>query len=129
MPIYEWQCADGHSFELLAAACAMNKRPRCPSCGGKSSRVISTFAIHGGAPIQTASERAALRDADVTSLKLPNAARLCAMDDYSATRLAAHKVGRGSEFDDKMATRKERQVARGETPTKAAVTHKHTHSH
>lgn len=100
-----------------------------PELRRKSSRVISTFAIHGGAPIQTASERAALRDADVTSLKLPNAARLCAMDDYSATRLAAHKVGRGSEFDDKMATRKERQVARGETPTKAAVTHKHTHSH
>ena len=83
--------------------------------------MISTFAIHGGAPIQTASERAAARDVDVTSLKLPNVARLCGMDDYSATRLAAHKLGRGNEFDDKMATRKERQTARGRAPKKKAA--------
>src|ERR1700719_216116 len=112
MPIYEWQCADGHFFEVLASASTSNRRQRCPSCGGKSQRVVSTFAIHGGAPIATASERAAAREVDVTSLKLPNFARLCGMDDYSATRLAAHKLGRGSEFDDKMATRKELQAAR-----------------
>lgn len=126
MPIYEWQCGDGHSFEVLASASAANKRPRCPSCGEKSQRVISTFAIHGGAPIATASERAAARDVDVTNLKLPNFARLCGMDDYSATRLAAHKVGRGSEFDDKMAVRKERQIARG-LPAKKIAKPKHSH--
>jgi hypothetical protein len=92
--------------------------------------VISTFAIHGGAPIATASERAAAREVDVTSLKLPNAARLCGMDDYSATRLAAHKLGRGAEFDDKTAARTERQTARGAAPGKKATAHqpKH-HSH
>jgi putative FmdB family regulatory protein len=129
MPIYEWQCIGGHSFEVLASASAANKRPRCPSCGAKSARVISSFAIHGGAPIATASERAAAREVDVTSLKLPNFARLCGMDDYSATRLAAHKAGRGSEFDDKMAMRKERQVARGLPPKKTAASHKPKHSH
>jgi putative FmdB family regulatory protein len=128
MPIYEWQCGGGHSFEELAAASAANQRRRCPSCGGRSERVISTFAIHGSAPIATASERAAARDVDVTSLKLPNAARLCGMDDFSATRLAAHKIGRGAEFDDKMATRKERQTARG-LPSKKTATGKPKHSH
>ena len=66
MPIYEWQCGEGHLFEMLARADAAKKRPPCPSCGAKSQRLISTFAIHGGAPIQTASERAAARDLDVT---------------------------------------------------------------
>ena len=129
MPIYEWQCGEGHFFEVLASANAANKRPRCPSCGAKSERVISTFAIHGGAPIATASERAAARDVDVTGLKLPNFARLCGMDDYSATRLAAHKAGRGAEFDDKMAGRKERQAARDQPLKKMAVAHKPKHSH
>ena len=126
MPIYEWQCGDGHFFEVLASATAANRRQRCPSCGARSQRVISTFAIHGGAPIATASERAAAREADVTNLKLPNFARLCGMDDYSATRLAAHKVGRGSEFDDKMAARNERQAARGQ-PLKKTAKPKHSH--
>jgi putative FmdB family regulatory protein len=129
MPIYEWQCADSHFFEVLASADDSNKRRRCPNCGAKSRRVISTFAIHGGGSIPTASERAAARDVDVTSLKLPNFARLCAMDDYSATRLAAHKVGRGSEFDDKMAARQQREAASGKVPKKAAATGKPKHSH
>ncbi len=129
MPIYEWRCGDGHFFEVLASAGAATRRPRCPSCGAKSARVISTFAIHGGAPIATASERAAAREVDVASLQLPNIARLCGMDDYSATRLAAHKVGRGSEFDDKMAARKDRQGALGQPPKKTAAAHKPKHSH
>ncbi len=117
----------GHFFEVLELTGAANRRPRCPSCGEKSERVISTFAIHGGASIATATERAAAREVDVTSLKLPNAVRLCGMDDYSATRLAAHKLGRGNEFDDKMASRKERQSARGEAPKKKATAHQHKH--
>ena len=63
----------------------------------------------------------------VTKLKLPSFARLCGMDDYSATRLAAHKVGRGAEFDDKMAARKERQVP-GQPPNKTAAGYKPKHS-
>jgi putative FmdB family regulatory protein len=129
MPIYEFECADGHVFERLVAAGGARKKERCPSCGGKSERMISTFAIHAGAPIRTASERAVVRDLDVTKVKLPNMARLCGMDDYSATRLAAHKLGRGHEFDDKMAKRQERQAARGEAPKKKAAAHKSGHHH
>ena len=139
MPIYEWQCAEGHVFEMLARVDEAKRRQACPNCGAKAARVISTCAIHAGTPIQTASERAAAREVDVTGLKLPNAMRLCAMDDYSATRLAAHKLGRGHEFDDKMAARKERQTgdkpgldhqaARGEPAKKKAAPHKHQHSH
>ena len=129
MPIYEWQCGEGHVFEMLVPAGAAKRRQRCPGCGAKSKRVISTFAIHGGAPISTAFERAAARDTDVTRLKLPNFARLCGMDDYSATRLAAHKVGRGAEFDDKMAARQERQAARGLPSKNPLRAHKPKHSH
>jgi putative FmdB family regulatory protein len=129
MPIYEWQCREGHVFEMLARADAAKRRQSCPSCGAKSERVISPVAIHAGVPIQTASERAAARDLDVTGVKLPNVARLCGMDDYSATRLAAHKLGRGNEFDDKMATRNEQQASRGEAPKKKTAAHKHKHSH
>ena len=129
MPIYEWQCGAGHAFEMLASPREATRRPRCPECGAKSERVISAVAIHSGAPLLTASERAADRDLDVTRLKLPNAMRLCAMDDYAATRLAAHKLGRGNEFDDKMAVRKERQTARAEAPRKTAAPHKPKHSH
>ena len=129
MPIYEWQCGAGHAFEVLASPREATRRPRCPECGAKSQRVISAVAIHSGAALLTASERAADRDVDVTKIKLPNAMRLCAMDDYSASRLAAHKLGRGHEFDDKMATRNEQQASRGEAPKKKTAAHKHKHSH
>ena len=69
MPIYEWQCGEGHVFEMLVAAGASKRGQRCPVCGAKSKPVISTFAIHGGAPISTAFERAAARDTDVTRLE------------------------------------------------------------
>jgi putative FmdB family regulatory protein len=129
MPIYEWQCGDGHLFEMLARADQGKRRPPCPRCGARAERVFSTVAIHAGAHIQTASEKAALRDTDVTSLKLPNAMRLCAMDDYSATRFAAHKVGRGNEFDDKMAKRKDVAASRSEPAKKKPAPHTHKHSH
>ena len=90
--------------------------------------MISTFAIHGGATIPTSSERAAAAAIDVTKLNLPSFARPCAMDDYSATRLAAHKVGRGAEFEDKMATRELDRAARGE-PAAKPIAVKPGHSH
>src|SRR5215469_15141515 len=129
MPIYEWQCGEGHVFEMLTPAGASKRGQPCPNCGARSERVISTFAIHGGPPVATASERAAARDVDVTKLKLPNFARLCGMDDYSATRLAAQKVGRGAEFDDKMAARKERHSAVREAPITTASGRGPKHSH
>jgi putative FmdB family regulatory protein len=62
MPIYEWQCAEGHVFEMLARVDEAKRRQACPNCGAKAARVISTCAIHAGTPIQTASERAAARE-------------------------------------------------------------------
>jgi len=53
--------------------------PPMPELRGNSRRVISTFAIHSGAPIMTASERADAASVDVTSLKVPSFARPCAM--------------------------------------------------
>ena len=128
MPLYEWRCAGGHVFEMLTRAGTANRRLSCPRCGAKAQRMISSFAIHAGAAIRTSAEKAAMRDVDVGDLKLPNAMRLCAMDDYSATRVAAHKLGRGDEFEDKMASRKERQAARGE-PAKKTASRKSKHSH
>lgn len=41
------------------------------------------------------------------------------MDDFSASRFAAHKMGRGVEFDDKSAAREHQRASRGEgTPEK-----------
>ncbi len=129
MPIYEWQCdGAGHVFEVLVAASASNRRRRCPNCGGASKRVISTFAIHSGAPIMTSSERADAASVDVTSLQVPSFARPCAMDDFSASRFAAHKMGRGSEFDDKIGAREHKQASRGEPPhKKVAAKPPHVH--
>ena len=113
MPIYEWQCGRGHRFEVIVSIAANKAMQRCPMCGGRSERVISAFAIHCGASIATATERAAAREIDVTQLKVPPFARPCGMDDFSAARLAAHKHGRGAEFDDRTAVRAEREKKGG----------------
>lgn len=118
MPIYEWRCRRGHLFEVFTRTGASKHLVRCPHCDAKSKRVISTFAIHGDSGVAYVPEKAVAGDGDVTKLKLPSFARLCGMDDYSATRLAAHKVGRGAEFDDKMAARQERSASLGR-PSKA----------
>ena len=118
MPIYEWRCHGGHLFEVFTGTRPSKRVLRCPGCGAKSTRVVSTFAIHRGAGVAYISEKAAPGHSDITKLKLPSFARLCGMDDYSATRLAAYKVGRGAEFDDKMAARKERLATLGK-PLKA----------
>ena len=119
MPIYEWRCGGGHLFEVFAGTGASKSVLRCPQCGTKSTRVVSTFAIHRGAGGAYTPEKTAGGDADVTRLKLPSFARLCGMDDYSATRLAAYKAGRGAEFDDKTAAREERLASLG-NPRKAS---------
>lgn len=125
MPLYEWQCGRGHHFEMLTTVQGARRAQQCPECGARSQRMISTFAIQSGAQIATASERAVARDVDVTSLKVPAFARPCGMDDYSAARFAAHKAGRGTEFDDKMAARKERETAAPGAPKKPKPKHSH----
>ncbi|HKV53781.1 MAG TPA: hypothetical protein VJN94_03980 [Candidatus Binataceae bacterium] len=49
------------------------------------------------------------------------------MDDQSASRLAAYKLGRGAEYDDTMAARKE--FAAGEGQGSAVKPHAHADSH
>jgi hypothetical protein len=51
---------------------------------------------------------------DVASLKLPPAARLCWMDDQAAARVAAYRAGRGAEYDDTVAVRKELASKQGD---------------
>src|SRR5215472_6494708 len=65
---------------------------------------------------------------DVTSLRLPPAARLCWMDDRSAARLAAYKAGRGAEYDDTVAARKELALRHGDCESSEPATPAHSHS-
>ena len=44
---------------------------------------------------------------------VPDFARLCWMDDRSAERFAAYKLGRGAEYDDKSAAREDLRKKRG----------------
>ena|SRR5438309_184965 len=128
MPIYEWRCGRGHVFEALVPATASSLRGRCPVCGKSAARMFSAFAIQSGATLATASERAASREVDVTKLAVPSFARPCGMDDYSAARFAAHKLGRGAEFDDKMATRQQQDAAQGKEAPKAKAGRAHKHN-
>lgn len=129
MPLYECRCeACDLIFEVLAplSASALKSR-RCPECGRRSRRVISavSFALskHGRMP----RERADTAGSDVTKLSVPPAARLCWMDDRSAARFAAYKLGRGAEYDDKVSAREELQKQRG-TPHEDLGSRSHQHS-
>ncbi|HEY6421440.1 MAG TPA: zinc ribbon domain-containing protein [Candidatus Binataceae bacterium] len=118
MPIYEWRCAACEiTFEALEPAVRANSRKRCPQCGRAARRAVSTFAISSGNGAVIAARRAAA-GLDITNLKVPPFARLCGMDDHSASRFAAYKLGRGAEFDDKIQARAEQREARGEPPPK-----------
>ncbi len=125
MPLYECRCERCEfTFEVLAplSSFGMKSRP-CPKCGRAARRIISAvaFTVEGGA-------RASSKP-DVTQLKVPPPARLCWMDDRSAARYAAHKHGRGAEYDDQMHAREEAQKKRGAPPPKpAAAAHAHSHS-
>ena len=51
------------------------------------------------------------------------------MDDQSASRLAAYKLGRGAEYEDTVATRAEKAKERVEASAKPAhQEHNHNHS-
>jgi putative FmdB family regulatory protein len=120
MPIYECRCdACKSTFEVLAPLSRSNDKTRpCPDCGGPARRIISvvSFSVAGAAADGGPESRPRPGNLDVTQLRLPNAARLCWMDDRSASRLAAYKTGRGAEYDDTVAAREDLQRKRGEPP-------------
>lgn len=120
MPLYESWCANCETiFEQLAPVSAARNPLRCPRCGRRSPRIASAFAIALGrdrVERPTASESNAFE----APPRMPSFARLCGMDDKSAARLAAHKAGRGAEYDDQLAAREESRRKLGapsSTPT------------
>lgn len=125
MPLYECRCERCElTFEVLAPLSSSGLRSRpCPNCGRAARRIISAvaFTVEGGTRASSTP--------DVTSLKVPPAARLCWMDDRSASRYAAYKHGRGAEYDDKTLARDDAGKKRGEPPAKPAATSAHGHAH
>lgn len=107
MPLYESWCANCETtFERLAPVSAARNRLHCPRCGRRSPRIASAFAIAVG---RHRVERSTRSKSSVFEAppRIPSFARLCGMDDESAARLAAHKAGRGAEYEDKLAAREE----------------------
>ncbi len=134
MPIFEWRCAACElTFEGLAAAADAGRTRACPECGRRAKRIMSAarFAVKGAADGARPGAAAASAGAnDVTKLQPPPWARMCWMDDRSAARFAAHKLGRGAEYDDTLAAREERREREGLPPEKpAAPAHSHAHGH
>ncbi|HTT74486.1 MAG TPA: zinc ribbon domain-containing protein [Candidatus Binataceae bacterium] len=126
MPIYEWNCtACDLSFEALASVIEANAPRACPECGEPAGRIISACVIGAGAPPETAARAtSAPGGADRHAHQhgrqspIPPPARLCWMDDKSAERFAAYKMGRGHQYDDKQAAIAERRKQRGEAEPK-----------
>ena len=118
MPIYEYRCEDcDETFEALAAISAADAARECPLCGVAAPRIISACAI--GASASTIREQPAPaphRHGHAPGSPIPGYARPCWMDDRSAERFAAYKMGRGAEYDDKAAAREERRKQRGLPP-------------
>ncbi len=131
MPLYEYFCDSCRkSFEALVPLSASSQGTHlCPRCGARSHRILSAvnFARQRRTPPLP---QAQIRDGkpDVTSLRLPPAARLCWMDDQSAARLAAYKAGRGAEYDDTVAARKEFILQHGTNQAGEPVLSAHSHS-
>ena len=50
MPIYEYHCKScGNDFELMRSVNKMTTTSKCPSCGARSQRKLTTFALLRGA--------------------------------------------------------------------------------
>jgi putative FmdB family regulatory protein len=121
MPIYECRCERCDlTFEVLApiSDSGMKSRP-CPECGRRAHRLMSLVSFAFDKTRATSNESEASGRSDVTKLRVPPAARLCWMDDRSAARFAAHKLGRGAEYDDTVAARDELRKKRGLSENKA----------
>lgn len=128
MPLYEYFCEGClTSFEALVALSASPQSTHaCPACGACAHRILSAvnFSRQGRTPPVPQARIGG--KPDVTSLRLPPAARLCWMDDRSAARLAAYKAGRGAEYDDTVAARKEFAVQQGANETGEPAPHSHS---
>lgn len=131
MPLYEYFCDDClKSFEALVPFSASQQSSHaCPDCGVLSRRILSAvnFALERRTP---ALPPGRIHDGkpDVTNLRLPPAARLCWMDDKSAARLAAYQAGRGAEYDDTVAARKELALRHGDSESGESASPAHSHS-
>lgn len=131
MPLYEYFCSGClKTFEALVALSASQRGDHtCPDCGERSRRILSAanFALQRRSPVVPQSH---IRDGhpEVTSLRLPPAARLCWMDDQSAARLAAYGAGRGAEYDDTVAARREIGEQLGEPDKSEPAPPAHSHS-
>jgi putative FmdB family regulatory protein len=137
MPIYECSCeACEITFEVLAPVSEANRKRSCPRCARPSRRVVSAFAIGSAAVAADVAAQSAAPAAGGHSHAghahpgtvqpgrrrrptVPDFARLCWMDDRSAERFAAYKLGRGAEYDDKSAAREDLRKKRGLPPTPA----------
>jgi putative FmdB family regulatory protein len=140
MPIYECNCqACGITFEILAPVSEANRKRPCPRCARLARRVVSAFAIgNASAPHENAAANASATSPAHPGHShsghahhgnplrgrprrptVPDFARLCWMDDRSAERFAAYKVGQGAEYDDKSAARDELRKKRGLPPVSA----------
>jgi putative FmdB family regulatory protein len=128
MPIYEWNCAAcALSFEGLAPVEEADQPRACPACGQPAGRIISACAIISAAPSMASVARPAMPDAHMHGHNghrppIPEPARLCWMDDKSAERFAAYKMGCGHEYDDKQAARAELSQRRGDPPAPPPAT-------
>ena len=151
MPIYECSCAAcGITFEILAPVSEANRKRPCPRCARPARRVVSAFAIgsaralaesaaaHSATPSPAGGRHSHAGHAHHANAghahhahaqpgrprrpTVPDFARLCWMDDRSAERFAAYKLGRGAEYDDKTAAREDLRKKRGLPPTPVADT-------
>ena len=127
MPLYEWRCrVCDLTFEALVSASASKRRRACPDCHRSSARVMSAARFHSGKAAAPLDARPAGAKSDVTQLKVPSPARICWMDDRSASRLAAYKHGRGAEYDDTMAVRAGVKKKYGVTAKPGSHVHGHS---
>jgi putative FmdB family regulatory protein len=134
MPIYECSCEVCRiTFEILAPVSEANRKRPCPQCARPARRIVSAFAIGAATAVADRTSRgtAATEPGPAEHTQqghshhghgqpgrprravVPDFARLCWMDDRSAERFAAYKLGRGAEYDDKSAASEERRKQRG----------------
>lgn len=118
MPLYEYHCvACQLTFEELGSMRESNRKRVCPICSKRTPRIVSAFAIRSGAVDVHAGQQP--RPTPQNQLQRPLCMRYpqvplsCHMDEYSVKRFAAHSVGRGNEFDDKVDTAVEVSKQRG----------------
>lgn len=133
MPLYEYHCVRcDFTFEELSLISESHKKKACPECSKRAPRIVSAFAIASGAADIHAGQEPTPTPRNQNQrpicMRYPQVPLSCHMDEYSVKRFAAHSVGRGNEFDDKMAnateTRKQRGIAE---PKYAPPSHGHDH--